>query len=230
MGATVGAEDRPIVNSAFVEYRARFVEPALERWHQGIVMQSLLRSLTPWGASLESISFGQTSAKASDVRTSVDLSPIATVVTASMGEVLLVRNNPLWKQKDETVAVAHAAVGAMVAALGVRIGQQEVTLGLHVTVPGRTPRELIGRFVNHDAPLVAGVGVRSYGVSVYREDGYWLLDTSRVFPDALFVRLGRVADAQASLEALAEALHRDEMALAKALGLGGGTDGSDPSA
>ena len=209
----------PEIRSAFLDYRSRYEEPALEGWNPGRVSQFLLKALAPWGASLDSLSINQSTTRASELKATVDLSLHQTIAHVGAGDVQQMRNNPTWTQRQETEDIAQAALDAARETLSISFQQHEASIAMHVSVQGEAPYGLIGQFLRRDASIVSDPAVLSYGISLYREDGYVVIDTSQLYRDALFIRIARVSGGKSSLNELASALRDDEVRLAGALGI-----------
>jgi hypothetical protein len=82
----------------------------------------------------------------------------------------------------------------------VQIDKQLVTMAMHLKPRERSIRDITSRFVRLDGQVPSEPPVRTYGFSLYREDGSWVVDASILDQDALFVRINRTFSAEVALE------------------------------
>ncbi|MFV1980023.1 MAG: hypothetical protein ACC655_02625 [Rhodothermia bacterium] len=209
----------PTFHRAFLEYGSVYDEPALEKWDAGKLSQALLRSLGQWGVSLEDISVSQSAANAAEVHTRIELFSRKVVLEVGIGQLRFSADDPDWGNAETLVEVVEKTLSGVRSVLGVSIDRHWATLAFHFSVQGREPGELTKAFLNPVSELLDEPGVRSFGVSVYREDGHFVLDTSVMYPNALFMRILREFPGDVSFRKVGETIYEEEARYLRMLGL-----------
>jgi hypothetical protein len=208
------------LHASFLEYRAVYRDPAFEAWDQtGKLTLELFQALRGWGASLENVFGNRAPDNASEVGIALELPTRKATFKAGLGAATLFVTNPDWNEENQIAEVARAGMRALQLAAGVQIEKQLLTLAIHISSPDVSLLDLTAPFIRLDAFPSATESVRAYGFGIYRDDGYWIVDRSALYKDALFVRVNREFEPDASFEQLAETLRRDEIGILDLLGL-----------
>ncbi len=209
----------PTFHQAFLEYSAGYSEPAPEKWDAGELSQALLRSLGQWGLGLENMSVRLSPANMAEVHTRVELFDRKVVIEVGMGQLRLSATDPDWGDADTLIDVVEKTLSSVQPVLGVEIDRNWVTLAFHFSVQGKEPGEFTKMFLNPESELLDDPGIRSFGVSVYREDGHFVLDTSAVYPNALFMRISHEFPGDVSFRQIVKIIHGEEIRYLGMLGL-----------
>ncbi len=209
----------PTFHHAFLEYGAGYSEPAPEKWDTGKLSQALLGSLGQWGLGLENISVNLSAANMAELHTRIELFNRNVVLEIGMGQLRVTANDPNWSEADTLIEVMEKTLSSVRSVLGVDIDRNWVTLAFHFSVQGKEPGEFTRMFLNPGSELLDEPGVQSFGVSVYREDGHLVLDTSAVYPNALFMRISREFPGNVPFRQVGETIRGEEIRYLGMLGL-----------
>ncbi|MGH9855019.1 MAG: hypothetical protein ACREBD_34750, partial [Blastocatellia bacterium] len=93
------------------------------------------------------------------------------------------------------------------------------SLAMHVVTPSKSAREITSRFVNLDIDSLPMGEIQACGFSIYADNGSWVVDSSSLYPGAIFIRLARRFSPDVPLEIIADDLSKDQSQLSNLLGL-----------
>lgn len=167
---------------------------------------------------LNNIRGRQQPADASEVQLSVDLFDDRATFRVGLGALSLLVMNPSWDEAEPITRIASAGILAVSSSTGAQVDKQSVTLAMHVKPKVRSIREITSSFVRVEDSMLGGT-IRAYGLAVYCDDSSWVVDSSVIYPESLFIKLDRNFSSQTSFDDLATALKRDEGAVLQLLGL-----------
>ena len=208
------------LHASFLEYKAVYRDPAFVAWDQtGKLTLELFQAFREWGASLENVFGNRAPDNASEIGIAFDLLNRKATFKAGLGAATLFVTNPVWNEQNQIAEVARAGIRALQIAAGVQIEKQSLSLAFHISSPGVSLLDLTAPFIRLDAFPSATESLRAYGFGIYRDDGYWIVDRSALYKDALFVRVNREFEPDASFEQLSETLRRDEIGILELLRL-----------
>lgn len=211
--------DVPIFHQAHAEFVAAYADPALERWEMGKLSQALVTAFRPLGVGLERLAFNHPTSNASQVHVRVELARLRAILEVGIGQFRLTVDNPNWGLAKDIAHAIDTVTEIVETVLGATIGRKRATIAFHFSVDGITPTEFIRSFINPGQDVFGEPGVTGFGVSVYREDGHFVLDTSLVYPGALFMSLVRVFPGDTPTEKALQRLYEDEARHLGSLGL-----------
>jgi hypothetical protein len=206
---------------SFLEYRASYREPIFQAWDRyGDLALAVFRAFQQWNISLDSIyAAKQSPANANEIQMSVDLFEKRMTFNVGLGAATLFVNNPSWSEANLIGEVVEAGVSAVTTSAGAEIDKQQVTLAMHLKPTGRSPRDILSKFVVVDGQSDRSDEIRGYGMALYRDDGYWIVDNSGLYLDSLFIKLQRSFGSLLPFDDLAGQFHEDENNLLQTLGL-----------
>lgn len=206
---------------SFLEYRSFYREPMFEAWdRQGEVALAVFRAFREWNVTLENVyAPRQNPSDTGDIQMSVDLFSKRFTFTIGLGAASLFVNNPTWAEAELIKSVARSGVQAVRESSGAIIEKQQASLAMHLKPGDRSLRELTSEFLRLDDSHMVGDNIRAYGFAVYREDSSWVVDTSGLFPEALFVRMNRIVGAEVTFDELLSKSREDQERLLEVLGL-----------
>ncbi|HWN98005.1 MAG TPA: hypothetical protein VNS63_01910, partial [Blastocatellia bacterium] len=179
----------------------------------------LFQAFREWGVSLENVSGVRAPENASEIGLAFDLLNGKASFKAGLGAATLLVTNVGWNDENQVTDIARAGIDTLQKAAGVHIEKQFLTLAIHVSSHARSLLDLTAPFIKLDAFPRAIESARAYGFGVYRDDGYWIVDRSALYTNALFVRINREFEPDVSFEQLAEALRSEELGVLDLLGL-----------
>ena len=209
-------------HNSYAEYSATYGDPAFENWSFQRIAPALFQGLSAWGVKLKDIRVNEPSTGAADQHVRVGLFNGNVIVEVGIGKTRLMANNPDWQHSEALRGVSEKVLEAVKAVLKVVLERQFATIGFHFTISGKTPREVTEVFLNPEHELMKEPGARSFGVSVYRDDGDVVLDTSMVYEDALFMKITRSFAGNSPLQEIEETMYGEEMRYLGMLGMSGG--------
>lgn len=199
---------------SFLEYKVLFKEPIFEAWdrHSAIV-RATYDAFREWNIGLESISGKQQPANAGEIQFTFSLLNGRASFNVGLGFASIFVTNPSWEEAELITKLASRGIEAVRTSTKAENERQVITLAMHLKPMDASIRDLTSRFVRADALSVMGNKVRAYGFSVYLEDSSWLVDSSALYPDALFVRITRTFVPTMSFQEVATTLKKDEDSL-----------------
>ncbi len=205
---------------SFLEYKAVYREPIFESWdRQGELASALFRAFREWNVGLENIHGRPNPSNASEIQMTVDLPNRGASFNFGLGAATLFVNNPNWAELDTMAKVAQSGIKTIQASTNADIDKQMLTLAIHLKPQVRSIRDITSSFIGLNINLLTNQMIRSYGFAIYLDDGYWIVDTSDLYSESLFIRLNRTFEADMTFEQLAETLRKDEISLLELLEL-----------
>lgn len=208
------------IQQAFFEYRANFTEPITPFWHgtrHGELVNAMLKALSPWHVKLENISWNQAAKNLADAQLTFAVPSLFASVQVGIGGLTASAINPDWSRAPHFISLFQTAVDTLRAVIAQELQSQQTTLGFHVT-PGKKPfQEILSRFVN--AKSMGAEDAKMFGVSVYYSDFTFVIDSSVVFADSVFIRLTRTFQITTRFEEMAGTIYKDEETVLRRLGL-----------
>ncbi len=199
------------IQRPFLEYRSTFNDPITPVWYgarQGEVVGAVLKALSPWHLGLDNISWNQGAKNLAEMQLTFAVPSLLAAVQLGIGGITASAINPDWSRVSQFVSLFQTAVDTLKAVAGQELMTQQTTLGLHV-LPDKKPfREALSRFIN-----IANLGVsdaKMFGVSAYYSDFSFVIDSSAVFPEAIFIKLNRTYSGVARFEEMAATILKDE--------------------
>ena len=207
---------------SFVEYKGIFSEPIFAAFvkRDWAVTRSIYLALQKWGLTLEQIITRQHTTNVSEIQLTFNLPRLASVVHLSLGNLTIFVTNPDWKNAAELVEVTTAVVEATKAGAETSLQAQQLSLGMHLIPKGKTHKDLTSRFVTVNEESVGFLEkIRGSGFSLYGDKTALVVDTSGLYPDAIFVRVMRTHGGNATLAEMAQVLDKDEKQTFSFLGL-----------
>ncbi|MGH7746106.1 MAG: hypothetical protein ACREQ5_15240 [Candidatus Dormibacteria bacterium] len=217
------ADTTPVqIPYSFVEYKGIFSEPIFAAFvkRDWAVTRSIYLALQKWGLTLEQISARQNTTNVSEIQLTFNLPRQGLVVQLSLGSLTIVVTNPDWKRAAELVEVTTAIVEATKAGAETSLQGQQISLGMHLIPKGKTHKDLTSRFVTVNEQTIGFPDkMKGSGFSLYGDKTALVVDTSGLYPDALFVRIMRTHSGNAALAEMAQVLDKDEKQTFVFLGL-----------
>ncbi len=208
------ADSTPVqIPYSFVEYKGVFLEPIFSAFvkKDWAVTRSVYLALQKWGLTLEQITTRQQTTNVSEIQLTFNLPRLTSVVHLSLGHLTVFVSNPGWKNAAELVEVTTAVVEATKAGAETSLQSQQLSLGMHLVPKGKTPKDLTSRFMTLKDDSVAFLErISGSGFSLYGDKTALVVDTSGLYPGALFVRVMRTHTGTVTIAEMAQVLDKDE--------------------
>jgi hypothetical protein len=206
------------VLKSFLEYRATYGRPLLSSTLLfSELAPAVFESLEKWDATLENFSWKHNPANAGEVQAAFHLAKGRISMGLWLGYFGLFVTDPAWEEAGSLVEMIDAATASLTASKKVQITKRHVSIWMHLRPEGRSRKDITGQFVR--LPEGQSNGATGYGLSVYRGDSAWVVDTSALFSDALFVKINRTFASGSSSSEVAEVMRKEEGAVLSTLGL-----------
>jgi hypothetical protein len=195
----------------FLEYQALFREPIFEAWGQpNALMRAVFRAFRPWNINLTSISAKQSPANAGEVGIVFNLLNGKFVFSVGVGAANLLVTNPSWADSELITQVLRAGVEAVRESAKAEVDRHVLSLSMHLRPRQKQIREITSQFVKISKPRVADAKIKALGFSLYTDDGSWIVDSSVIYNDALFVKLSQAFAPSVSFEEMATSLRQEQ--------------------
>ena len=199
---------------SFFEHRAIYREPMLQVPNlYSNVSQAVFKAFHEWNVQLEHVSYKQNPVNLGEISVTFALLAGRIDFTVGLGASHLLVRDPNWSEVDLVTRIAKAGIRAAVDSAGVTVTQQRSTIAMHLKPVSGQIKEFVTGLMRPTEGLLTGEDVLGYGFSLYKQDSSWVVDTSAVYPEALFVRIQRLSGAGASFEQIAATLREDETSL-----------------
>jgi len=205
---------------SFLEYRMEYGEPFFELQKlYSLIAAGLFEAYKNWNVRLENIAFKQNPSNLGEVSLSVALPGGRYVLNVGLAATSFIVSNPYWQEAETIQKAAETGISVVRTATGVSVKSQRATLGMHLQAVTGQIAEFPGELMRVDHNILPGKGSRGFGISVYKEDLTWVVDTSAQFPGGLFMKIDRSFEPKVSLGEIASRLNEDEEKLFDLLGL-----------
>jgi hypothetical protein len=208
------------IQQAFFEYRADFTEPITIFWsggRQGEIINAMQKALAAWRFGLENVTWNQAPKNAGEIQLTFGATSLLAGIQVGIRGVTMTTLKPDWSRVPELMSFFDAGLESLKASTGQNMQSQLTTLGFHVK-PGKKPfKELLAQFVNTQA--LGGADATAYGVSVYWNDYFFVIDNSAMISGGVFIKLVRSFTADKKLADIAATLFKDEETVLGRLGL-----------
>ncbi len=196
---------------AFLESRFVFRDPLFAQWTaNGEIVSAVYRAFQEWKINLENVSWKQNAANYGEIQVTFNLLNWKILFNVGLGAVTVSVNNPDWSEAAFISRIAKAGIDAVQASAKAAVEKQLITLSMHLQPQGRSVREITSKFVRLGGEGEKGEKVRAYGFSVYREDSYWVVDSSALYSEALFLKIFRTFGGTVPFEQMAGTLNKEE--------------------
>lgn len=211
---------RAEVRLSFLEYRAIFRDPIFEALSgAGDIALALFHAFRPWQVGLENISWRLYPANASEVQISCELLNRKVVFSVGLGSASVFVTDPVWSEADRIRQITSAGMEAVGKSTEAKTETQTLTLAMHVKPLAQSIRSITSGYLRMEHPRSQKGQPRGYGFSVYWDDCSWVVDTSALYPDALFIRIARSFKPEAPLEEVVAGLDSEQAEVLKMLQL-----------
>ncbi len=199
---------------SFFEYRAEYQEPFFELQKlYSQVAASIYQAYKEWNIRLENITFKQNPPNLAEVSLSVTFPGGRYVFNAGLAGASFNVSNPYWEEADAILKAVDTGISAVRGSMGVSVKLQRAVLGIHLQAKTGPIAGRVGELVRVDHNLLSGKSSKGFGISVYKEDLAWVIDTSAQYPGGLFVKIDRLFEPKVSLSEIASLLNNDEKKL-----------------
>lgn len=208
-----------------LEYTAVFKKPIFGAWQvPGNLISAILDALEPSGYKLDTAEVKLQTEKLSEYaiifRRTTPATPSHSL-TLGFGKVVMTAENVDWTEAEQFIAGQKAALNAIRQAGRAEIQSQHLGLGMHIQLATRPRKDVTAPLLNPLAFKLLDGEVKFPGIILLREKSMIVIDASIAYANGLFVRIFREHPPEATLERLAEVLHKDEEQLFHVLGLEG---------
>ncbi|RPJ55416.1 MAG: hypothetical protein EHM23_26275 [Acidobacteria bacterium] len=208
------------IERSFFEYRANFKQPITSLWqevHRGEIISALYKAMSPWGIDLDNITWNQAAKSLSEVQLSVTVPSFFAGIQIGVGWLTMSVANPDWTRAPQIISLFQTAVDTVKDVAAQELQSQQTALGFHVRPSKKPFREIVGRFVN--LKMLQSEDARMFGVSVYYDDFSFVVDSSALVRDGVFVKLSRMFADTTRFEEMANRIYKDEETVLNLLGL-----------
>lgn len=209
-----------------LEYTAIFKKPIILAWGSSvnILIAAVLDALEPWGFRLDGVELKTHTEKLSEYaivfRRSIPAAPSQSVALG-FGKVSVTAENLDWTEAKQFVAGQNAALTAIRQAGRAEIQSQHLQLGMHIQLATKPRKDVTSPLLNPAAFQLLDGEIKCPGIILQGEKSHIVIDASVPYANGLFIRIYREHLPEASLDQLAEALHKDEEQVFHVLGLEG---------
>ncbi|SRR6266851_3126948 len=199
---------------SFFEYRIEYQEPFFELQKlYSHVAASIYQAYKEWNVRLENITFKQNPLNLAEVSLSVAFPGGRYVFNAGLAGASFNVSNPYWEEADAILKAVETGISAVRSSMGISVKLQRAALGIHLQAKTGPIAGRVGELVRIDHNLLSGKSSKGFGISVYKEDLAWVIDTSAQYPGGLFVKIDRLFEPKVSLGEIASLLNHDEKKL-----------------
>lgn len=208
-----------------LEYTAVFRKPIIEAWaSQANLIAAVLNALEPWGFHFDGVEVKTHTEKLNEYgivfRRTTPVTPGQSLMLG-LGKLVVTAENLDWTGAEQFIAGQSAALNAIRQAGRAEIQSQHLGLGMHIQLATKPRKDATAPLLNPVAFKLLDGEVKFPGIILLREKSTIVIDASIAYANGLFVRISREHPPEATLEHLAEVLHKDEEQLFEVLGLEG---------
>jgi hypothetical protein len=208
---------------SLLEYSAVFKKPIVEAFGTpAILIAAVLNALEPWGFALDGVEAKTHTEKLSEYAVIFRRSaPPGLSLTLGLGKVVVTAENLVWAEAEHFIAQMSAALNAILQTGRAEVQSQHVGIGMHIQLKTKPRKDVTARLLDPVAFTILDGEVKFPGIILFHDKSSIVIDASLAHANGLFVRIAREHPPEATLQQLAEALHKDEEQLFNVLGLEG---------
>jgi hypothetical protein len=208
---------------SLLEYSAVFKKPIVEAFGTpAILIAAVLNVLEPWGFALDGVEAKTHTEKLSEYAVIFRRSaPPGLSLTLGLGKVVVTAENLVWAEAEHFIAQMSAALNAILQTGRAEVQSQHVGIGMHIQLKTKPRKDVTARLLDPVAFTILDGEVKFPGIILFHDKSSIVIDASLAHANGLFVRIAREHPPEATLQQLAEALHKDEEQLFNVLGLEG---------
>jgi hypothetical protein len=208
---------------SLLEYSAIFKKPIVEAFGTpAILIAAVLNALEPWGFALDGVEAKTHTEKLSEYAVIFRRSaPPGLSLTLGLGKVVVTAENLVWAEAEHFIAQMSAALNAILQTGRAEVQSQQVHMGMHIQLKTKPRKDVTARLLDPVAFTILDGEVKFPGIILFHDKSSIVIDASLAHANGLFVRIAREHPPEATLQQLAEALHKDEEQLFNVLGLEG---------
>lgn len=208
---------------SLLEYSAVFKKPIVEAFGTpAILIAAVLNALEPWGFALDGVEAKTHTEKLSEYAVIFRRSaPSGLSLTLGLGKVVVTAENLVWAEAEHFIAQMSAALNAILQTGRAEVQSQHVGIGMHIQLKTKPRKDVTARLLDPVAFTILDGEVKFPGIILFHDKSSIVIDASLAHANGLFVRIAREHPPEATLQQLAEALHKDEEQLFNVLGLEG---------
>jgi hypothetical protein len=205
---------------SFFEYRAIYQEPIFnaQKLYWG-VSEAVFRAFRGWNITLENVSHKQNPLNFGEIATTFVLFGGRFVFTVGLGPTTLLAKDLNWSETELIMNIGKSGMAAVLTSGGMIIEQQRASIAMHLRPSSGSIKDITLRLARPIGSELLDSEVRSYGLSVYRQDSSWVVDASAAYANALFVRIDHILGPKVPFEEIASRLKIDEIKLLNLLKL-----------
>lgn len=205
---------------AFLEFQAVYESPNFELLTRGsAVMSAVFEAFAPWNIALANISAKQNPANTGEVAIVFSLPNSRVTFSVGIGGTTLSIANPERSQEQLVSDVATAGLQAVRSSTGISFRQYVMSLLLHLRPARRTLREVSADFLGLKSSKISSPAIKARGFSLYADDFSWVVDSSAMHREALFLKIVRSFEPSTSFPEMRTLLRADLSELLGALKL-----------
>lgn len=207
------------IPQSFLEYKVSYQEALLPpQALSSQITPVVFRALREWVA-LENVSYKQDPANLGEVTVTFSLLGGRVALTIALGFASLLVRDPNWSQAQLIAGIARTGMAALFSSGEIVAGPQRATIAMHVKPASGRTKELVADLIRPREGALTTEDVSGYGLSVYRQNSSWVVDTSALYSEALFIRIERSFGAEVQFEEISSTLRKDEIELMNLLQL-----------
>lgn len=216
MSGTTHAE----IPLSFFEYKVFYEEALLPpQTLYSEVTPAVFRAFREWNVALENVSYKQDPTNLGEVAVTFALLGGRVGFTVALGFASLLVRDPDWSEAQLIARIVRAGTAAVFRSGKVLAAHQRAAIAMHLKPASGGAKELVADVIQPREGVLTTQDVKGYGFSAYRQDSSWVVDTSALYPEALFVRIEHALSAEVSFEEISSTLRQDEIALMSLLQL-----------
>lgn len=205
-----------------VEYSANFKKPVLTPFSDTAqLVNVVLEALSPFGFNIDGVEFKVQAEKIAERLIVFRRNPAGASFAVGVHKLLVSVENLDWSEAEKFISGMEAGIAALKKLGNYEVESQQLTLAMHVQFKDKSPAEITAPLLTPLAVKLMDGAVKTHGIILYREKATLVIDGSGAFANAIFVRIVREHQGDATLAEIAERLRKDEENLFDALNLTG---------
>jgi hypothetical protein len=204
---------------SFFEFAVEYERPQFKLWmDRAPVVQDIFDALKPWEPRIDDVDV-VTTGKASEQGFTIKLPLKSVSFFFGPASCKFTRENVDWQSADETIAIVDAALSALMQSSGVALGPKRIAVSMHLQLKSRPFIALLAPFIPQQLAAMDSEPATTMATVVKWRNHKVTIDGSGLLANAIFLRLEREFSSDATYEAIAGQLRKDEEDLFRILGV-----------
>ena len=204
---------------SYFEVAIAYERPAFQLWtDRAKVLQGLFEALEPWKPDVDDTEL-RNEGKPSEQGILVRLPLKRTSFFFGPASCKFIRDDMDWGSADETIAIFDAAISALIRFGEVVLGRKSTAIAMHIQPRALTFLELLKPFVPREILAIGSGPIKTMATVAKWDSRKVTIDGSGALSNAIFLKLERDFEANATYQEIAHQLRCDEQELFSILGI-----------